>query len=158
MEQKLRTASSRKFTMGESVGTVVTRSRHCSGECSAEIFYAKNLTISSTVTHSTKTKILNEKKKEKSDFHPHVNDALSYMLKGGCQERKSRCRWKRGSLTLSGCTTSTALLYTFFTCSGVTRSAMLTGFHLVSPSHNTVCIVDSSARMFLSLPSIHSRI
>lgn len=61
-------------------------------------------------------------------------------------------------LTLSGCTTSTARLYTFFTCSGVTRSAMLTGFHLVSPAHSTVCIVERSALIFLSLPSIHSRI
>lgn len=35
---------------------------------------------------------------------------------------------------------------------------MPTGFHLVSPAHSTVCIVDRSALIFLSLPSIHSRI
>lgn len=60
-------------------------------------------------------------------------------------------------LTLSGCTTSTARRYCFFTCPGVTRSAMLTGVQRCSPSHSTVCNVDSSARMFLSLPSIQSR-
>lgn len=35
---------------------------------------------------------------------------------------------------------------------------MPTGFHLVSPAHSTVCIVESRALMFRSLPSIHSRI
>lgn len=34
---------------------------------------------------------------------------------------------------------------------------MPTGVQRLSPSHNTVCRVDSSARMFLSLPSVHSR-
>lgn len=60
-------------------------------------------------------------------------------------------------VALSGCTTSTARRYCFFTCSGVTRSAILTGVQRLSPSHNTVCRVDSSARMFLSLPSIQSK-
>lgn len=59
--------------------------------------------------------------------------------------------------TLSGCTTRTARRYCFFTCSGVTRSAILTGVQRLSPSHSTVCSVDRSARMFLSLPSIHSK-
>lgn len=60
-------------------------------------------------------------------------------------------------VALSGCTTSTARRYCFFTCSGVTRSAILTGVQRLSPSHNTVCRVDSSARIFLSLPSIQSK-
>lgn len=61
-------------------------------------------------------------------------------------------------LTLSGWTTRTALRYTFLTCSGVTKSAMPTGFQRISPSHRTVCMVDSRARMLRSFPSIHSRI
>lgn len=60
-------------------------------------------------------------------------------------------------LTLSGCTTSTARRYCFLTCPGVTRSAMPTGVQRLSPSHSTVCSVDSRARMFLSLPSVQSR-
>lgn len=34
---------------------------------------------------------------------------------------------------------------------------MPTGVQRLSPSHSTVCRVDSSARIFLSLPSVHSR-
>ena len=34
---------------------------------------------------------------------------------------------------------------------------MPTGVQRLSPSHSAVCSVDSRARMFLSLPSVHSR-
>ena len=61
------------------------------------------------------------------------------------------------SLTLSGCTLSTAFLYIFFTPAGVTSWCIPHSFHRSSPSHNTVCREHSNARMFFSLPSVHSR-
>lgn len=60
-------------------------------------------------------------------------------------------------LTLSGWTESTALRYTFFTWSAVTKSCIPTCCHLFSPSHKTLSNEHKRALILRSLPWIHSK-